>query len=121
MIMMQHPHPYTIGWLSQGWDIHVSQQSLLHYDIKSFKDEVLFDVSPLEFCDVFLGKPYMWKGHVVYEYRLCSVIITLGDELYRVPEAVPNTAIPLIYTKQCRKVVSHTRIFVLYMVRLKGQ
>jgi hypothetical protein len=121
LTMMLHPHPYTIGWLSQGWDICVSQQCLLHYDIKPFKDEVLCDVSPLEVCDVFLGQPYMWKHHVVYESRPRSVIITLGDQLYRVPEAVPNTVVSLISMKQCRKVVSQTRIFFLCMVRSKGE
>jgi hypothetical protein len=63
----QHPQPYTLGWLSQGWDICVSQQCHLHYDIKPFKDEVLCDVSPLQICDVFLGKQYMWKIHDVCE------------------------------------------------------
>jgi hypothetical protein len=48
----------------------------------------------------------MWKCHAVYESRACSVIITLGDQLYRVPEAVPNTAVSLISVKQYRKVVS---------------
>jgi hypothetical protein len=27
---MPHPQPYTIGWLQQGSDLHISQQSLLH-------------------------------------------------------------------------------------------
>jgi hypothetical protein len=121
LTMTQHPQPYTIGWLSQGWDIRVSQQCVLHYDIKPFKDEVLCDVSPLEVCDVFLGQPYMWKHHVVYESRPRSVIITLGDQLYRVPEAVPNTVVSLISVKQCRKVVSQTEIFFLCMVRSEGE
>ena len=43
-----HPQPYNIGWLSHGWDLHVSQQCRLPYAIKPFKDEVLCDVDPLE-------------------------------------------------------------------------
>jgi hypothetical protein len=35
-----HPQPYTIGWLRQGSNLHVSQQCRLSYDIKPFKDEV---------------------------------------------------------------------------------
>jgi hypothetical protein len=62
----------------------VSQQCRLHYDIKSFKDEVLFDISPLEVCDVILGKPYLWKKHVVYESKPHNVIITLVRQLYRI-------------------------------------
>eukprot|EP00253_Pinus_taeda_P036114 PITA_36114 len=52
-----HPQPYTIGWLHQGRDLHVSQQSRVLYNIKSFTDEVLCDISPLEVSDVLLGQP----------------------------------------------------------------
>ena len=76
-----HPQPYTIGWLHQGSDIHISQQCRLSYNIKPFKDEVLCDVAPLEVCNVFLGQPYLWKCHVVHESRNCSVIITLNMKL----------------------------------------
>jgi hypothetical protein len=78
--------------------------SALH--IKPFKDEVLCDISPLEVCDVLLGKPYLWKRHVVYESRPHSVIITLGRQLYRIPEVAPPTTISLISAKQCSKVIS---------------
>jgi hypothetical protein len=76
--MTPHLQPYTIVWLRQGRDPHVSQQCRLPYGIKRFKYEVLCDISPLEVCDVLLGQPYLWKQHVVFESRPCSVIITLG-------------------------------------------
>jgi hypothetical protein len=57
----------------------------------------------------------MWKFHVVYESRPHSVFITLGDQLYKVPEAIPNIEVSLISMKQCKKVVSHTRRFFLCM------
>ena len=69
-------------------------------------DEVLYDVAPLEVCDVLLGQPYLWKWHVVYEYRPHYVIITLGDKLYMILEVAPPTAISLITTKQCSKIIS---------------
>jgi hypothetical protein len=100
-----HPQPYTIGWLHQGSDLRVSQQCQLSYGIKPFKDEVLCDVAPLEVCDVILGQPYLLKRHAVYDSRPRSVIITLNWKLYRIPEAVPPSAISLISTKQCRKVI----------------
>jgi hypothetical protein len=99
LTMKQHPQPYTIGWIIQGWDICVNQQCHVLYNIKPFKEEVFFDVSPLEFCDVFQRQPYMWKHHAVYESRPRSVIITLGDQFYRVLEAVPNNAVSLISVK----------------------
>ena len=77
-----HPQPYSIGWLSQGRGIRITQQCLLQYGIKPFQDEVLCDVAPLEVCDVLLGQPYMLKRHAVYESRPRSVIVTLGGQLY---------------------------------------
>jgi hypothetical protein len=116
-----HPQPYTIGWLCQGSDLCVSQQCRLSYDIKPFKDEVLCDVSPLEVCDVLLGQPYLWKRHVVYESRPRSVIITLNRKLYRIPEAVPPSAISLISAKKCRKVISQMGKFVFFMIHSQNK
>jgi hypothetical protein len=113
--------PYTIGWLHQGSDIHISQQCHLSYDIKPFKDEVLCDVSPLEVCNVLLGQPYLWKHHVVYESRPHSVIITLNKKLYRIPEAVPPSVISLISAKQCRKVISQMGKFVFFMIHSQNE
>jgi long-subunit acyl-CoA synthetase (AMP-forming) len=84
----------------------------MSYGIHPFKDELVCDVSPLDVCDVVLGQPYMWRCHVFYESRPCSVIITLGGQLYRIPEVVSTTAPP----KQCRKVISHTEKFILFIV-----
>jgi hypothetical protein len=90
-------------------------------DIKPFKDEVLCDVAPLKVCDVLLGQPYLWKCHVVYESRPHSVIITLNRKLYRIPEAVPPSAISLISAKQCRKVISQMGKFVFFMIRSQNK
>jgi hypothetical protein len=62
----------------------------------------------------------MWKHHAIYESRPCSVIITLGDQLYRVPEAVPNIVVSLISLKKYKKVASQTGIFFLCMVLSEG-
>jgi hypothetical protein len=98
-----HPQPYTIGWIHHGNDLRVSQQCRLSYDIKLFKDEVLCDVAPLKVCDVLLGQPYLWKRHAVYESRPRSVIITLNKKLYKIPKAVPPSAISLISAKQLQE------------------
>jgi hypothetical protein len=98
---MLHPPPYTIGWLIQGQEIYISQQCHLHYNIKPLKNEVLCDVSMLEVCDVILGQPYMWRHHVVYECRNHSFIITLGGQIYRLPQEVFTTMVSLISGKKC--------------------
>jgi hypothetical protein len=115
-----HPQPYTIKWLHQGRDLHVSQQCRLPYSIKPFTDEVLCDIAPLDVSDVLLGQPYLWKQHVVYESRPCVVIITLGNKLYRIPEIARPTTISLVTAKQCSKLISKTKKFFFLMIRPQG-
>jgi hypothetical protein len=93
----------------------------MSYDIKPFKYEVLCDVSPLDVCNFLLGQDYLWKCHVVYESRPHSVIITLDRKLYRIPEVVPPIFISLISIKQCRKVISQTRMFVFFVIHSQSE
>jgi hypothetical protein len=101
---------------SQGRDLCVSQHCHLPYDIKPFKDEVLCDIAPLEVSDVILGQPYLWKLHVVCDFRPRSGIITLGRQFYKILEVVLPTAISLISIKKCIKVISQTEKFVLFFI-----
>jgi hypothetical protein len=116
-----HPQPYTIGWIYQGSDLHVSQQCRLSYDIEPFKDEVFCDFAPLEFCDIVLGQPYLWKCHAIYESRPCSVTITLNKKLYRILEVVPPSAISLISAKKCRKIIYQMGKFVFFMIHSQNK
>jgi hypothetical protein len=116
-----YPQPYTIGWLHQGQDLHVSRQCRLPYSIKPFTNEVLCDIAPLDVSDVLLGQLYLWKRHDVYESRPHVVIITLGNKLYKIPEIAPPTTISLVTAKQCSKLISKTRKFVFLMIRPRGK
>jgi hypothetical protein len=116
-----HPQPYTIGWLHQGWDIRVSRQCHLPYNIKPFTDEVLCDIAPLDVSDVLLGQLYLWKRQVVYESRPHVVIITLGNKLYMILEIAPPTTISLVTAKKCSKLISQTRKFVFLMIHPHGK
>jgi hypothetical protein len=121
LLITPHLKTYTIDLLHQGRDLHVSQHFHLAYNIKTFKDEVLCDISPLEFCDVLLGQPYLWKQHVVYESRPYSVIITLRRKLYRIAKVAPPTNIYLISSNQCSKVISHTEKFIFFVIRARSK
>jgi hypothetical protein len=116
-----HPQPYTIGWLHQGWDLRVSRQCHLPYNIKPFTDEVLCYIALLDVSDVLLGQPYLWKQHAMYESRPRAIIITLGNKLYRILEIALPTTISLVTAKQCSKLISQTRKFVFLMIHPQGK
>ena len=63
----------------------------------------------------------MWKFHAIYESRPCSVIVTLGRQLYKIPEVAPPTAISLVSAKQYKKVISQTGKFVLFMIHPQSE
>lgn len=63
----------------------------------------------------------MWKRHVVYESGPRSVIITLANKLYRILEVALLTAISLITTKQCSKIISRTKKFFFLLIHTQGK
>ena len=52
----------------------------------------------------------------MYESRPRSVIITLGRQFYRIPEVELPTAIYLISTKKCSKVISQIGKFFFFVI-----
>ena len=112
LLTITHPQPYTIRWLHSGRDLYIRQQCRISYSIKPFTNEVLCDVSPLDVADVLLGQPYLWRQHAVYKSRPRAVIITLGNNLYRILKVVPPPIISLTTAKQRSKIVSQTRKFI---------
>ena len=84
-------------------------------------DEVMCDVAPLDVFHVLLGQPYLWERHVVYESMPHSIIITLGNKLYKIPDLVPPLAISLITEKKHNKIISLNRKFVFITILPQGK
>ena len=57
----------------------------------------------------------------MYESRPHAVIVSLGNKMYRIPEVALLTAISLVTTKQCSKLISKTKKFVFLMIRPQGK
>ena len=57
----------------------------------------------------------------MYVSRPRVVIITLGNNLYRIPEVVPPPVISLTTAKQRSKIVSQTRKFIFLTTHSQGK
>ena len=57
----------------------------------------------------------------MHDSQLRTVTITLGNNLYRIPEVPPPTAIYLVTAKQCSKLISKTRKFFFLMICPQGK
>ena len=53
----KHPIPYKVSWLQNGHQLLVSEQCEIELEIGNYKDKVLCDVIPLDFCHILLGRP----------------------------------------------------------------
>jgi hypothetical protein len=70
----------------------------------------------LKFVMFFWDNHICGKCHIIYESQPCSVIVTLGGQLYMVQEVAPTTATSLISENQCRNIIYQTTKFSLFMV-----
>jgi hypothetical protein len=57
----------------------------------------------------------------VYESRPDVVIVTLGNNLYRIPEVPSPAAISFVTTKHCSKLISKIEKFVFLMILPQGK
>lgn len=59
-----------LQWLSRGSELQVDKQVLISFSIgRSYKDEVLCDVLPMEACHMLLGRPWQFDRKVKHDGR----------------------------------------------------
>ena len=67
--MTAHLSPYRVSWFQKGHQFMVSRQCKIDFKIGSYKDEVLCDVIPMDFCHVLLGRPWKYDRNVIHYGR----------------------------------------------------
>jgi hypothetical protein len=58
---------------------------------------------------------------MLYESRPHNVIITLGRQLYMIPEVASPTVISLISSKKCSKGISHIEKFFFFVIHVHSK
>ena len=62
-----HPHPYNIQWLNQGKGLQINSRCLVAFSIgKSYFEDVLCDIIPMDVCHVLLGRPWLLERRVTH-------------------------------------------------------
>jgi hypothetical protein len=64
-----HMSPYKVSWLQKGHRVIVTKQCLVEFKIGGYKDEILFDVIPMDFCHLLMGRPWQYDINVVHNGR----------------------------------------------------
>ncbi|XP_035838339.1 uncharacterized protein LOC110896240 [Helianthus annuus] len=80
-----HRKPYKLQWLKKGGEVQVSKRTLVSFSVgKTYKDDVLCDVVPMDACHLLLGRPWEYDQCVehngrsnTYSFMFDNVKITL--------------------------------------------
>jgi hypothetical protein len=64
-----HPSPYSVSWLQKGHQVNVTKQCLVEVKIGGYKDEIFYDVIPMDVCHLLLGRPWKYDRNVVHDGR----------------------------------------------------
>jgi hypothetical protein len=65
-----HPIPYKVSWLQKGHHVSVTKKCLVDFKMGEYKDKVLCDVIPMDFCHVLLGRPWQYDRNIVHDGRM---------------------------------------------------
>jgi len=67
--MTSHPTPYNVSWLQKVHQVIVTKEFLANFKIEGYRDEILCDVIPMDFCHVLLGRPWKFDRNVIHDGR----------------------------------------------------
>uniref|UniRef100_A0A0D3E6J2 CCHC-type domain-containing protein n=1 Tax=Brassica oleracea var. oleracea TaxID=109376 RepID=A0A0D3E6J2_BRAOL len=63
-----HPAPYSLGWLSEGVNLRITQRALVSFSVGPiYKDRLYFDVAPMDISHLILGRPWEYDRRVTHE------------------------------------------------------
>ncbi|XP_074302910.1 uncharacterized protein LOC141637245 [Silene latifolia] len=66
----EHPNPYKLRWLYKGVEVKVDKQCMVPFSIGNvYKDEILYDVVPMDACHLLLGRPWEFDKNSIHQGR----------------------------------------------------
>ena len=69
MTLEKHPHPYTIGWIKEVYDIEVEEHCKVPFSIDKYFDEVYCDIVDMDACNHLFGRPWQFNVNATHSSR----------------------------------------------------
>jgi hypothetical protein len=66
---IDHPSLCRVSWLQKGHRVNVTKQCLVEFKIGGYKDEILYDVIPMDVFHLFMGRPWQYDRNVIHDGR----------------------------------------------------
>lgn len=68
--ILKEPHPalYSLGWLTEGVNLRITQRALVSFLIgPHYKDRIYYDVAPMDISHLLLGRPWEYYRKVTHD------------------------------------------------------
>ena len=66
LVPIDHISPYKIQWINDDHEVKVERMVFLNIRIGSYVDRICFDVIPLTYCDLILGRPWQFDKVAIH-------------------------------------------------------
>ena len=54
---LPHPNPYKVSWLNKEQQVIVNEQVNVQFQIREYKEKIVYDVAKRDACHLLLGRP----------------------------------------------------------------
>jgi len=100
---LKHPTPYKVSWLQKGHQMLVDKQCEVEFHICRYKDKVVFDIMPMDVCNILLGRPWQYDRKVVHDGK------TKCYKFFK--DGIKNTLVPIKEEETAE--ISETRVLLM--------
>lgn len=70
--LQDEPHtcPCKLSWLQQNHDIAGTRRALVSFSVGPYKDQVYYDIAPMDACHLLLGRPWEFDRLIIHDVFL---------------------------------------------------
>jgi len=102
--VVPHPKPYKLQWINENGELSVDKQVKFEFSISNYKDNVLYDVVPMEACHILLGRPWQFDKKTLHNGLTNEITFTHQEKNFILYPLSPSQVVEVqVQMKKKRK------------------
>jgi len=91
--LVPHPKPYKLQWINEDGELTVDKRVKVSLSVGNDKDEILYDVVPMEACHILLGRPWQFDKKVMYNGLTNEITFTHKEKKFLLYPLTPSQVV----------------------------